>query len=144
MFGMVAVSDGLRPRHAVVDAVIFNDKDEVLLIKRGTDPFKGWWAIPGGFMEFGETAEQAVAREVEEETGLKVHVRELLGVYSSPERDIQRQTVASVFICEPTGGTIKGGDDAVEAKWFPLQQLPKLGFDHPKIVQDAIQKTRKQ
>ncbi|MBI5159206.1 NUDIX hydrolase [Candidatus Micrarchaeota archaeon] len=140
---MVVVSDGLRPRPAVVDAVVFNGENEVLLVKRGTEPFKGWWAIPGGFMEFNETAEQAVAREVKEETGLDVKVKRLLGVYSSPERDVTRQTVACVFICEPIGGTLKGGDDAVEAKWFSLEKLPPLGFDHPAIIKNALEKIRK-
>lgn len=132
----------MRVRPAVVDGVVFNERGRVLLVLRANEPEKGKWAIPGGFVDFGETAEQAIVREVGEETGLKVEVVELLGVYSDPKRDV-RQTIASVFICRVSGGTLKGGDDAVEAKWFPLSQLPLLGFDHSTIIRDARKKLGK-
>ncbi len=134
--------DKFRVRPAVVDAVVFNGRNEVVLIKRGNEPFKGWWAVPGGYVDFDETCEQAAVREVKEETGLDVKVKRFLGVYSDPKRDV-RQTIASVFICEAVGGKLKGGDDAVEAKWFSVFQLPQLGFDHPTIIRDALKKPGK-
>lgn len=128
-----------KPRPATVDAVVIRDSC-VLLVKRGTEPFKGSWALPGGFVEWGETAENAVVREAFEETGLRVRVEELLGVYSAPARDPERGTIAVAFICSAQNGQPKGGDDAAEAKWWALEFLPSLCFDHDQILSDAKKK----
>ena len=135
-----------KPRPAAVDAVVLRKvvktssgiEGEILLVKRGKPPFEGEWALPGGFMDFGETAEQAVVREVHEETGVKVKPMKITGVYSDPERDPERQPVAIAFLCDYVGGEAKGGDDASEARWWLLSWLPRLAFDHDKIIRDAL------
>lgn len=124
-------------RPFVTDAVIVRD-GRIVLIRRGAEPFKGKWALPGGFAEAEETAEQCCAREAREETGLEVRVERLVGVFSEPGRD-PRGTIAGVYLCKVIGGELKGGTDAAEAKWFGLEELPELGFDHKKII-DAAKK----
>ncbi|MDD5317400.1 MAG: NUDIX hydrolase [Candidatus ainarchaeum sp.] len=123
----------------MVDCVLIRGKD-VLLVKRDREPWKGKWALPGGFMEFGETAEEAVIREAREETGMETRPVRLLGVYSSPSRDV-RQTVAIAFLCAAVkNAEPKGGDDASDARWWHLSALPELAFDHGKIIRDALTK----
>jgi len=124
-------------RPTAVDAVVI-EGGKVLLIRRARPPFKGRWALPGGFVEEGESAEEAVVREALQETGVRVAVKGLIGVYSSPERD-PRGTIAVAFLCSPTGpSSPRGGDDARAAGWFPLSSLPPLAFDHAKIIHDAL------
>ena len=120
-----------------VDAVIL-DEGTIVLVKRANPPFKGMWALPGGFVECGETVEEAVVREANEETGLSVEIVRLLGVYSDPERDPRGPTVGTVFICRRIGGVLKADTDAKEVKEFSLKDLPPLAFDHERIVSDAI------
>jgi 8-oxo-dGTP diphosphatase len=119
-----------------VDAVIL-EQGGVYLIKRKNDPFKGMWALPGGFVEYGETVEHAVEREVKEETGLHVKITNLVGVFSDPKRDPRGHTVSVVFLAEPHGMP-KAGSDAKDIKRFALSQLPHLAFDHEKIIHEAI------
>lgn len=118
-----------------VDALVFAG-DSILLVKRRNPPFEGCWALPGGFVEYGETVEDAVVREVHEETGLSVEVVKLFGVYSDPQRDPRGHTVSVVFLCKPKSKEIDAGSDASEARFFPLSRLPELAFDHKKIVSD--------
>jgi 8-oxo-dGTP diphosphatase len=132
-----------HPRPAVAtDCIIFGFDGEqlnVLLVKRKHDPFKGFWAIPGGFVEENETCEDAAKRELKEETGLEtVSPIELVGVFSNPNRD-PRERVISVayYTLIKKNDAVKGSDDAEEAEWFPLKKLPKLAFDHQKILQSA-------
>ena len=122
-------------RPFVTDAVIVRE-GRIVLIRRNKEPFKGMWALPGGFAEEKETAELCCQREAYEETGLKVRAKRLVGVFSDPERD-PRGTIAGAYICELIGGELKGGDDAKEAKWFSLEELPELAFDHKKIIEEA-------
>jgi len=122
-------------RPTTVDAVIIG-RGSILLVKRRFDPYKGLWAIPGGFVEEGETAEQAAAREAFEETGVRIKITKLLGVYSDPKRD-PRGTVSVAFIAKALSKGAKGGDDAEEAKWFKLGEIPPLAFDHAKMIDDA-------
>ena len=122
-------------RPFVTDAVIAR-KGRIVLIKRGNEPWKGMWALPGGFAEDGETAEQCCEREAHEETGLRVKAKKLIGIFSDPKRD-PRGTISGAYLCEVLGGELKGGDDATEAKWFSLSELPKLVFDHEKIMEEA-------
>ncbi len=117
-----------------VDGIITKG-GKILLIKRKNEPFKGKWALPGGFVEYGERVEEAVLREIKEETGLNAKIKKLLGVYSDPNRDPRGHTISIVFILEAEGEA-KGGDDAEEAKFFDLKKLPSLAFDHKKIVDD--------
>lgn len=122
-------------RPFVTDAVIVRE-GRIVLIRRDKEPFKGMWALPGGFAEANETAEMCCQREAYEETGLKVRAKGLVGVFSDPERD-PRGTVAAAYLCELLGGELRGGDDAKEAKWFSLKELPELAFDHRKIIEEA-------
>ena len=122
-----------------VDGLILKDK-KVLLIKRKNYPFKGKWALPGGFVEYKEKTEDTAIREVFEETGLKTKINNLVGVYSDPNRDPRGHTVSVIYLLEICGGKLKSSDDASDAKFFDLNQLPKLAFDHSKIIKDALRK----
>lgn len=112
----------------------------VLLIRRGSEPFAGSWALPGGFVDEGERPEDAARRELAEETGITyAGALTLVGVYGDPGRDPRGWTVSvaySAFFDVP--GAAAGGDDAAEARWFPLDGLPPLAFDHREIVADAV------
>ncbi len=120
-----------------VDGIIEKD-GEILLIKRKKDPFKDKYALPGGFVEYKEKVESAVTREIEEETGLKTEVKELIGVYSERGRDPRGHTVSVVYSLGVKGGPISSGSDAKEAKYFPKYELPELAFDHKKIIKDYL------
>lgn len=120
-----------------VDGII-EKAGKVLLVKRGRPPFKGSYALPGGFVESGETVECAVVREILEETGLKTTISRLAGVYSDPKRDPRGHTVSVVYELDIKGGKLMGGDDAAEAKLFPLEKMPPLAFDHEKVMKDYL------
>ncbi len=120
-----------------VDAIIIKD-NSIVLIKRKNDPFKDKWALPGGFVEYGETVENAVVREAKEETGLDVRIEKLLGVYSGPDRDPRGHTVSVCFICRIVSGKLKSGTDSADVREFKFSELPDLAFDHEKIIRDAI------
>ena len=130
------------PRPAVTaDCIVFSRylKPQVLLIRRGNEPFKGEWAFPGGFLNMDETVQECARRELEEETGLVVQDIHLVGVYSRPGRDPRGHTVTPAFLSimdYPLD--VCGGDDAAQAQWFPLNQLPVLAFDHGEIISDAM------
>lgn len=111
----------------------------IVLIERKYFPYG--LALPGGFVEVGERVEDALKREMEEETGLKVEIEKIHGVYSDPNRDPRFHTVSIVFVCRAFGEP-KGGDDAKEAKVFKLEEIPfeEIVFDHGKILQDYLKK----
>jgi len=111
---------------------------KILLIKRNSNPFKNRWALPGGYVEYGEKVEDAAIREVLEETSLKVEIKELFGVYSDPNRDPRGHTVTIVYLMNVVGGKLKSGDDASDARFFELEKLPELAFDHDKVINDVI------
>jgi 8-oxo-dGTP diphosphatase len=119
-----------------VDAVIVTG-DGVVLIKRKNPPFQGMWALPGGFVEVGETTETACMREVEEETGLKVEIGKLLGVYSDPKRDPRGHSVSVIYIVKPVGGKLGADTDAEDVGLFKDLSRVELGFDHAKVLRDA-------
>lgn len=125
--------DQPRSPAPTVDAII-EVTGGIVLIKRRFPP--PGWALPGGFVEYGETVEAAAIREAQEETGLKVTLTHLLGVYSDPRRDPRRHTIAVVFIATASGAPV-GGDDAAEARMFTPASLPApLAFDHALILED--------
>lgn len=126
------------------DCVVVRSESEVLLVRRGGEPFRGCWALPGGFMEMDETIEHCAVRELEEETGLRFAERDLrlVGVYSAPGRDPRGRTVTAAFRVESgerrtESGEAVAGDDAAEVRWWPLAALPPLAFDHADIVAAA-------
>lgn len=110
----------------------------ILLVQRGNAPFAGAWALPGGFVEEGERVSEAAPRELLEETGLRVAAMRLLGVYDTPGRDPRGWTVSVVYVATVEGErAVAGADDACDARWFDLERLPPLAFDHSEIVADA-------
>lgn len=118
-----------------VDVVILLPEDRVVLVRRKHPPHG--WALPGGFVDAGETLEAAAVREAREETGLEVTLTDLLYAYSDPRRDPRRHTVSTVFVGRAAGEPA-GGDDAAEARAFPWTALPSpLAFDHAEILGDA-------
>lgn len=131
-----------------VDAVVFsqtNGEDHVLLIQRKNEPFKDSWALPGGFVEDDEDLQPAAARELLEETGIEANNWEQLYTVGTPGRDPRGRTVSVVYTCEADMNTQKaqGGDDAKEAKWFPINDLPKLAFDHDEVLAKALDGLKK-
>jgi 8-oxo-dGTP diphosphatase len=122
-------------RPTTVDAVVV-DEGRVLLVKRRFDPFKGRWALPGGFVEEGETVEKAAEREAFEETGIKVKLVKFVGVYSDPKRD-PRGTISVAFLAKPLSKEVKGDVEVEDVKWFSLDELPSIAFDHAKIIEDV-------
>jgi 8-oxo-dGTP diphosphatase len=124
-----------------VDAVIV-EKGKILLIKRGRPPYEDFWALPGGFVEYGEIVEDAVVREVKEETGLTCDVVRLTGVYSAPDRDPRGHTISVAYLMKVKKGDVLPGDDAAGASWFSIQELPeRIAFDHGQIIKDALNKS---
>lgn len=123
------------------DSVIFTDikgATKVLLVKRKNDPYKGKWALPGGFLEDEEPLEDGAKRELEEETGLKIHGLRQLKTFGTPGRDPRGRTISVVFYGRVTSEEdVKGYDDAEEARWFVLNDLPQLAFDHSEIIEVA-------
>lgn len=130
----MALSFPTRP--LTVDCVVF-DNDAVVLIKRGHEPFKDHYALPGGFVDVNETVEEACKRETLEETGLMVHNLRMIGVYSDPKRDEQRHTVAVAFLADADLSTLKAGDDASHVEVVEDWMNIPLAFDHKKIIADA-------
>ena len=129
------------PRASVTaDAVLFAEKDGqryVLLIQRGNEPYKGFWAFPGGFLEMDETVARCAERELEEETGIVLTGMQLVGIYSDVERDPRGRVVTAAYAAMTTMPEANAGDDAAAARWWPLNALPKLAFDHDTILEDA-------
>ena len=123
----------------MVDVVIPSENGRVVLIRRGSEPFEGQWAPPGGFVEIGETVEEAAAREAEEETGLRVEILRLVGVYSGPDRDPRGHNVSCAFLARPTpeSGGLSAATDATEAEFLDPSTVD-LAFDHARIVTDAL------
>lgn len=118
-----------------VDAVAVRG-ERVLLVRRGKEPFVGRWALPGGFVDRGERLEEAVLRELEEETGVTGRLLGVVGAYSRPDRDPRGHTVSVVYAIKVGEEDPRGGDDAAEAAWHDLALPPSLAFDHDEILSD--------
>ena len=133
------------PRPALTADIVLLDRGrrEVLLIKRGHEPFKDCWAFPGGFFdEEDESIEATARRELKEETDVEEVMLEELCTASKKGRDPRGRTVTVVFaaLVDRTKINAKGDDDAKEARWFGLEELPQLAFDHAEILKKAIKK----
>lgn len=118
-----------------VDGLIFKG-DKILLVRRRKEPFSGVYALPGGFVRYKETTEQAIRREIKEETGLLTSPLGVFGVYSKPNRDPRGHIISIVYQLEISGGGLRPGSDIEEVKWFKITSLPSLGFDHEQIISD--------
>lgn len=137
------------PRPAVtVDVVIFTLREsclQVLLIRRAEEPFKGDWALPGGFVHINESLEEAALRELEEETGISQAYLEQLYTYGEPDRDPRDRVITvAYFALIPPDKPIRaeGGKDVKQAAWFPAERLPPLAFDHEQIIRYALRRLR--
>lgn len=127
--------------NTAVDAIIEHNGG-IILIKRGKEPFLGKWALPGGHVDYGESLEHAVVREVLEETSLTLKDYSQFKAYSDTDRDPRGHYITMVFI--GTGyGKLMSGDDACDAKIFSLDNLPELAFDHAQILADYVKMRRK-
>ena len=119
------------------DCVVFDERGYVLLIRRRNEPFKGSYALPGGFVDVGERVEAGCRRELSEETGLHVGELRLIGVYSDPGRDPRGHTCSVAYLARVGRAEVVAGDDAAAAEWVADWRREKLAFDHAQIIADA-------
>jgi 8-oxo-dGTP diphosphatase len=131
-----------------VDAVIFSKSDaglDVLLIRRAHEPFKDCWAFPGGFVNIDEVVDNAVHRELKEETNLSNMSLKRFDIFDAVGRDPRERTVAVAYFGFINGSNepIKAGDDAKDVKWFPVNKLPELAFDHSIILKKILEEVQK-
>jgi 8-oxo-dGTP diphosphatase len=133
-------TDDARNPFPTVDMIIYDRVKGIVLVKRRFPPWG--WALPGGFVEYGESVETAAVREAREETGLDVELKGLVGVYSDPRRDPRKHTISTVFWGECGLSQVpSAGDDAAEALFFRPEELPEpLAFDHAEIIGDFLAK----
>lgn len=132
------------PRPALtVDAIVYIKEDDsyfILLIQRGQEPFIGKWALPGGFINIDERLEEACIRELKEETGLHLKQMEQFKTFDAIDRDPRGRTISVVYYAEVSEKiAVKGGDDAENAEWFSLLNLPAMAFDHYDILKEFFQ-----
>ena len=123
------------------DCVIFGfdgTKLQVLLIERGIEPYRGKWAFPGGFIKMDESAEEGARRELMEETGMEADFMEQFHTFSDPQRDPRERVITIAYYALCKIRDVKGGDDAAKARWFALDEIPQLAFDHDRILRYAI------
>ena len=127
------------------DIFIFDDDFNFILIKRKNDPFKDFWALPGGFVEYGESVEDAAIREAKEETSIDVELKGLVNVYSKPDRDPRGHTVTVAYLAKGDFAERKADDDACDINIFSENQLDEINiaFDHVKIINDCLKKAKK-
>lgn len=135
------------PRPALTaDCIVFARKEldfRVLLVQRANEPYKGKWAFPGGFMNMDETTEEAARRELKEETGLIVDDIRQIGTFDRVDRDPRGRVITVAYFVVIDGiREVKGGDDAAVARWFSIQNLPELAFDHQEIMEVTLRKLR--
>jgi 8-oxo-dGTP diphosphatase len=129
--------DHRQPR-LTVDCVVFDPQGRLLLIRRKNPPFQGQYALPGGFVDYGETTEQAAARELLGETGLNADQLSLVGVYSDPGRDPRGHTVSIAYLARVSHFVPHAGDDAAQAAFVADWDRQELAFNHNAIVSDAV------
>jgi 8-oxo-dGTP diphosphatase len=120
-----------------VDVILERDSN-ILMVRRKKDPFKDYLSLPGGFVNEGETVEEAMKRESMEETSLEVHPIDILGVYSDPTRDPRKHIMTTVFIGIIISGEIRAGNDAASTEWIKLTNIEQqqVAFDHSQILRD--------
>ncbi|MBR1489763.1 MAG: NUDIX hydrolase [Bacteroidales bacterium] len=137
------------PHPAVTtDCVIFGyDLREglsILLVQRGIDPFKGRWAFPGGFLRMDEDADTGARRELLEETGFEAESITQFGAFTAVDRDPRERVITIAYLALVRKGDVQGGDDAADARWFPVTAVPPLAFDHDRILRIALERLKEQ
>ncbi|MBR1794128.1 MAG: NUDIX hydrolase [Bacteroidales bacterium] len=137
------------PHPAVTtDCVIFGyDLREglsILLVQRGIDPFKGRWAFPGGFLRMDEDADTGARRELMEETGFEAESITQFGTFTAVDRDPRERVITIAYLALVRKGDVQGGDDAADARWFPVTAVPPLAFDHDRILRIALERLKEQ
>jgi 8-oxo-dGTP diphosphatase len=135
----------VSPRYqnpALATDAVWIHAGQVLLVRRGRAPFRGFWALPGGFVELREKVEEALVRELREETGLAGRPVAIVGVYSGPDRDPRKPTTSVAYLVTGRVATPVGADDAAFAAWVPLAKARPLAFDHGLILSDALRLLR--
>lgn len=137
------------PHPAVTtDCVIFGyDLREglsILLVQRGIDPFKGRWAFPGGFLRMDEDADTGARRELMEETGFEAESITQFGAFTAVDRDPRERVITIAYLALVRKGDVQGGDDAADARWFPVTAVPSLAFDHDRILRIALERLKEQ
>lgn len=122
------------------DIFIFDDDFNFILIKRKNDPYKDCWALPGGFVEYGESVETAAIREAKEETSIDVELKSLVNVYSKPDRDPRGHTVTVAYTAKGNMNEMKADSDAKEIAIFSAENLDEIeiAFDHEEIIKDCL------
>ncbi len=140
------VYDWPRPM-VTVDTAVFafcEGQAKLLLVQRRREPYQGRWALPGGFVEIDEDLPEAAARELAEETGLRNVRLEQLATFGKPGRDPRGRTITVVYfgLAEKGCGPVAAADDAAAARWFDIESLPPMAFDHDEIARCAIRKLR--
>jgi 8-oxo-dGTP diphosphatase len=131
-----------KKQSITTDIFIINDKNEFILIKRKNNPYKDHWALPGGYLNYGETVENGAVREAKEETNIDVQLKKLFNVYSKIDRDPRGHTVTIVYLAKGDFKNLKANDDAIDAKIFTKNDLSSLNlaFDHEIILNDILKK----
>jgi 8-oxo-dGTP diphosphatase len=129
-----------RPLVAV-DGIVVRRTGSIVLIKRKRPPYEGYWALPGGLVEYGETVEEAVVREVKEETGLEVDVKGLVGVYSKPDRDPRGHVISIAFLVVEVGGELRGSEETEVGEFYAIPE--RLAFDHKDILREGLELARR-
>ena len=126
------------------DIFIFDDDFNFILIKRKNDPYKDCWALPGGFVDYGESVENAAIREAKEETSIDVELKGLVNVYSDPDRDPRGHTITIAYIAKGNMSDMKAESDAKEIDVFSQEKLDEINiaFDHAKIIKDCLNKAK--
>ena len=134
------------PRPAVAtDCVIFGYDElsiKVLLVQRGIEPFKGKWALPGGFLRMDETSDECALRELEEETGLTGAKVEQFYTYTAVDRDPRERVISIAYFALVRLSEVRGGDDAAKAQWFASDEIPSLAFDHDRVLRMALNRLK--
>lgn len=129
------------------DCVIFTfdgTKLRVLLVQRGIEPYKGQWAMPGGFLRMDESAERGALRELREETGMQAAYIKQFHAFTEPLRDPRERVITIAYYALVKMQEVKGADDAADAQWFALDEVPSLAFDHDLILRTALNELRRQ
>jgi 8-oxo-dGTP diphosphatase len=131
-----------KKQSITTDIFISNDKNEFILIKRKNSPYKDHWALPGGYLNYGETVENGAMREAKEETNIDVQLKKLFNVYSKMDRDPRGHTVTIVYLAKGDFKNLKANDDAKDANIFTKNDLSSLNlaFDHEIILNDILKK----